>query len=64
MLHHLFFPTRFLIRNDDYRHIFLLEVRVSFTHNPKKWYTTYLSYRVFKENNILEEQLKDDQIKL
>jgi hypothetical protein len=34
MLHHLFFPME-VFRNVDYRHIFLLEVSVSFTHNPK-----------------------------
>jgi hypothetical protein len=37
---------------------------VSFTHNPKEWYTPYFFHRGFKENNIFEEQLKDDQMKL
>jgi hypothetical protein len=62
MLHHLFFLTGFF-RKGDYNHIFL-EVSVSLTHNPKAWYTTDFLHRFFKENNILEEQLKDDLMML
>jgi hypothetical protein len=43
---------------------FLLEISVSFTHNPKAWCTPYFPRSVFEENNILEEQPKDDQTKL
>jgi hypothetical protein len=34
MLHHWFFPKG-VFTNDDYKHIFLLEFNMSFTHNPK-----------------------------
>jgi hypothetical protein len=35
--------------HDDYKHIFLLEFNMSFTHDPKVLCTPYFSHRVFEE---------------
>jgi hypothetical protein len=44
----LVFPMGFF-RNDDFKHIFLLEVSVSSTHDPKALCTPYFCHRVFEE---------------
>jgi hypothetical protein len=44
----LIFPIG-VFRNDDYKHIFLLEFNVSFTRDPKALCTPYFFRRVFEE---------------
>jgi hypothetical protein len=59
----LIFPTG-VFKNDDYKHIFLLEFNMSFTHNPKDIVYSLFFPTGFLRRWYIGRQLADDLVDL